>query len=273
MKKLIFLFIISNFGFAQNTIVSYTQDYFLGNNLNCPSENNEAREMVKNGIELLHLNRDLNPKYLWPTVDLFAKAVMKDQSFCDAYFFAGYTLNLLKQYRETYAFYRVADSLSPKPFLLYKLNTAALCLKIGRVEESRKFFNDITKHFPESPEGYYGVALTAPMIGDYSNGYKNIEDAITIYKGQSKKIGKEVFFLRAVLLTLDKQYENALIAFEDVRSPFTKDINYNIHYSLALLKVSELKNDPKMKKEALKYYKKIENPKDIPDDVRALFKF
>lgn len=263
MKLIISFLLVCNFAFSQ--------DYFNGKNLNCPSEDPEAMRLFNGGIELLHLNTRLDKKYLAINADIFAKAILKDTTFCDAYFFAGYTLSLMGDIRKTYAFYKVGEKRFGQPFLLYKMNIAATCMKLERYDEAREYYQAIVQNFPESPEGYYGIAATSPMMGDYKNGVTNVETAMQIYDKSGKSYGNEVFFLKAILYTLDKRYQEAIPIFERFKSFFKKDVNFNIYYSLSLLKTAQIKNDPKMKEEGLKYYKKVKDKAIIPDDVRKEF--
>jgi tetratricopeptide (TPR) repeat protein len=250
----------------------YSQGYFDGKQLHCPSTNSEARKNFSNGIELLHLNYSLKRKYLELNSELFARAISQDTTFCDAYFFAGYTLNLLNKYRESYAFHKVADKLSPIPIFIFKQNLAAVSLKVGLFDEARKQYLEIVKHFPENPEGYYGIALTSPMLEDYSVGLSNLDMASDRFPKNSKE-QEQVTFIRGILLALNKEYNSAKINFDKVEKKYKTDLNFQIYYSLALLQISKVNDDIKMKKEALKYYKKIKDKSVIPPHVNELLVF
>jgi tetratricopeptide (TPR) repeat protein len=265
MKKiLLFLFISSQL---------YSQDYyFQGKILHCTPNNSEAKSLFNDGIELLHLNHQLNKKYLAINADIFGSAIMKDTTFCDAYFFAGYTLNLLGKYRESYAFHKMADTLAPKAVLLYKQNLAAVCLKIDLIKEAREKYKEIVTSFPRSPEGYYGIAVTSLIIGDYSNGVQNAKRALDNYESTEFQYG-QTLYIKGILLTLDKQYTEALSTLKEVPRSLKKDDNFNMYFSLSLLQVSISTNDLKMKKESLKYYNKIKDKNNIPEDLKPLFNY
>jgi tetratricopeptide (TPR) repeat protein len=141
---------------------------------------------------------------------------------------------------------------------------------LGKDKLSRKKYSEIIKYFPESPEGYYGVALTSPIIGDVEKGLENINLAFEKYKNSGQKVNDDVLFLNGVLLTLNKKYEESIEYFEKTYSTYKKDENYNIHYSLSLLKVSEIKKDEKMKNKAKKIYDKIEHKEEIPKELKEL---
>lgn len=267
MKLIYFLssFLIFNQTFSQN--------YFEGKNLYCKSENAEAMKKFDGGIEILKLNYDLKPKYLAINTNIFFDAVKIDKSFCDAYFFVGYTLRLQNKLDLALKYYYIADSLSQNKSIEFKQNLAVTALMLGKDKLSRKKYSEIIQYFPESPEGYYGFALTSPIIGDVDKGLENINFALDKYSNSGKKISDDALFLKGVLLTLNKKYEESLEYFEKTYSTFKKDENYNIHYSLSLLKVSKLHSDEQMKKKAMKIYEKIEHKEEIPKELKDLLIF
>lgn len=268
MKKIYYLVFVLFFNF------SFSQDYFLGKNLYCESQNNRAKELFDTGIETLYLNQNLNKKYLAMTADVFYKAYKTDSTFCDAIFFAGYTSSLIGNRKTALACYYVADSLSNNKSIEFKVNLAAEALKMGNdfgIKLARKKYDELIKFFPESSEGYYGFAITSPDLGDYEKGLDYLNIAIEKYS-DTKKL-KEINFIKAILLTLNKKYSEGKEFFEDSDKAFKKDDNYKIYYSLCLLKVSEELNDEKMKEKALKLYNKIEDKNQISDDFKKLFTF
>lgn len=269
MKKIILLLLILNIN------LSFSQDYFEGKRLYCKSENPEAMRLFNIGIETLFLNRTLDKKYLKKTSDVFFRAYQTDTTFCDAMFFTGYTLRLLKD-KNALACYYMADSLANNRAIEFKTNLAAEALRFGNIEGvklARKKYEEIIKFFPENPEGYYGFAVTSPMFGDTEKGLENINIAIEKYGKSNSEQKSDVIFLKGVLLTLNKKYEEGLEYLEKIFSTYKKDENFKIHYSLCLLKVSEIKNDEKMKQKALKFYEKIENKEQIPENIKPLLKF
>jgi tetratricopeptide (TPR) repeat protein len=267
-KTFIILFVLSaNFIFSQ--------DYFEGKNLYCKSENPEAIRLFNIGIETLYLNRSLDKKYLKKTSDVFFKAYKTDTTFCDAMFFTGYTLRLLND-KGALTCYYMADSLGQNKSVEFKSNLAAEALRFeseAGIKLARKKYNEIIQYFPNNPEGYYGFAVTSPEIGDVEKGLENINIAIEKYKYLNKDIKDDVYFLKGVLLALNKKYEEGLGCLEKSSSSYKKDENYKIHYSLCLLKVSELKNDEKMKQKAQKFYDKIEHKEQIPKEIKDLLIF
>ena len=78
------------------------------------------------------------------------------------------------------------------------------------------------------------------------------------------------------LINLDieeKKYDEGLEYLEKCYSTYKKDENFKIHYSLCLLKVTEIKNDEKMRQKAFKFYGQIENKQQIPEDIKSELKF
>ena len=260
MKNIYLAFII----FFVNGV--YSQNYFEGKNLYCISDNPEANRLFDLGVEVLHLDsksRRIKENHL-----VFLKAINQDTTFCDAFFFAGYTLRLQNKLDEAVAYYYMADSLAQNRSSEFKVNLAFACAMTNRITLSRKKYNELVAFFPENPEGYYGIALTSTIIGDIENGLKNINVAIKKYELLNKKITAEVNYLKGVLLTLNSQYNEAIPFFEKSFSSFKNDDNYNMYYSLSLLKVSETQKDEKKRKSAEKLFNKIINKSDIPTEIK-----
>ena len=261
MNKLILILILFS-----NLI--YSQDkYFEGKELHCQTENKEAKRLFDAGIEILHINENLDPKYLAINADIFAKSILQDKTFCDSYFFTGYLLNLQYKYREAYAFYKMADTLSKKPIFIYKQNLAAICLKVEHVNEARRYYQEIVKFFPENKEGYYGIALTSTMIGDVDNGLENINIAEKYYGTKDK----DTQFLKAILLTLNNNHSESLKYYENVESRFSKDDYFNGNYSLSIYEVATIGNDEKLLKKAKKYYGKVKDKSKLSEFIKSKF--
>jgi len=268
MKKIFITLLLISFN------LTFCQDYFEGKRLYCKSENPEAMKLFNLGIETLYLNKSLDQKYLKITSNIFFKAYKTDTTFCDAIFFSGYTLRLLND-KKAIACYMMADSLS-KNTLEFKINLASEGLRAGSeksIKIARKKYNELITLFPENPEGYYGFALTSPIFGDVDKGLENINTAIDKYKLLNPKLKDEVIFLKGVLLSQNKKYDEGLEYLEKCYSTYKKEENFKIHYSLCLLKVSEIKNDEKMKQKAFKFYEQIENKDQISEDIKTVLKF
>lgn len=275
MKRIILVILILsiNSTFSQNYVANLnlasTQNYFEGKNLYCKSENPEALKLFNVGIETLYLNSSLNKKYLEKTMSCFFSAYKKDTTFCDALFFTGYTLRLLND-PKALPLYIAADSVFKKS-IEFKTNLAAECLRYGNektIKIARKKYTEIIKLFPESPEGYYGFALTSPILGDPEKGLENINIAVEKYKIINPKLKDDVIYLQGILLSMNNRHNEALENLDKVYSSYKKDFNFKVYYSLSLLKVSEEKKDDKMKKKALSIYEKIEEKDQIPKEIK-----
>lgn len=264
----IFLIFIVNFTSAQNSI----NDYLEGKKTNCQTSNSEAKKYFKGGINLIRYDALSMPKYISSVEEAFARAALADKSFCDAYFFCGYTQRLQNKLKEAYSMFKMADSLSSSPSLLYKVNLAMTGLSLGGDIYPRRYFEEIVNYFPENPDGYYGIAITSPLIGDYSNGLVNINLAIQKANIKKENVTDNMNLIKAVLLTLNQKYEESLYYFEKVQTAYQADENFNIHYSLSLLKIAEANNDEIMKKKAKQYYDKIDKT-HIPKPLEKLYSF
>ena len=268
MKSIILVILVLNVNFI------FSQNYFEGKNLYCKSENKEAIRLFNVGIETLYLNKSLNKKYLQMTSGVFFQDYQKDTTFCDALFFTGYTLRLLND-KKALGFYILADS-SYNKSIEFKTNLAAEGLRYGTenaIKIARKKYDEIIKLFPDSPEGYYGFAVTSPILGDTDKGLENINLAIEKYKIKNSKLPDDVLFIKGILLSDNKKYEEGLECFEKVYSTYKKDFNFKVHYSLCLLKVSEVRKDEKMKQKALKIYEKIDEKDQISKEIKDLLVF
>ena len=263
MKKTILAIVILSIN------LTFSQNYFEGKNLYCKSENPESIKLFNLGIETLFLNKSLDKKYLKITSNVFFDAYKKDTTFCDALFFTGYTLRLLDD-KNALALYIAADS-SYNKSIEFKTNLAAECLRYGNekaIKIARKKYTEIIKLFPESPEGYYGFAITSPILGDYEKGLENVNIAVEKYKIINPKVKNDVIYLQGILLSMNSKHNEALENLDKVYSSYKKDFNFKVYYSLSLLKVSEEKKDDKMKKKALSIYEKIEDKDQIPKEIK-----
>jgi tetratricopeptide (TPR) repeat protein len=267
MKQLFLIFLLLLFS------KNYSQDYFKGKKTYCEPKTERAQDLFKSGIKILHLNSQLNPEYLEKNRMVFFEAIKEDSTFCDAYFFVGYTSRLLNNFELAFPYYYMADSLAVKPALEFKQNLAITAMASDAWDFARLKYSEIKTNFPDNPEGYYGIAVTSLMIGDYEEGVANATTAMRMYNSQKDDKITDARFIKAVLLTLLEEYETAIPLFEQSRSRFKKDENYKIHYSLALLKVSEQMKNEKMKNNAKKIYDSIEDKSMIPENLVPLYKF
>ncbi|RZJ67654.1 MAG: hypothetical protein EOO50_05065 [Flavobacterium sp.] len=105
------------------------------------------------------------------------------------------------------------------------------------------------------------------MIGDVKNGLEKINVAET--KRDTKQ--EDIKFVKAVLLTMNGQYQESLDYYESVKSTFSKIGHFNGNYALSLYEVASRTNDEKLMKKAKKQYAKVKNKGELTDDIRSKF--
>src|SRR5690554_1769425 len=262
MKKL-FVLIVCISTLSNIYSQSNYSDYFEGKRTYCPKPTDERSLKIYNlGIECIHRNLRLDAAF-----EFFAEIIEKDNNFCDAYFWAGYTLRLSNMNKEAVIFFAVADSLAQNKSFEFKQYAATTGMLIGADKFARKKFEELTKYFPFSPEGFYGIALTSTSIGDVDYGLENIEIAEKKYKTSNK----DVQFLKAILLTLNNRYHESLPYFEKSSNNFSENEHFNVHYAYSLFKVGQENEDTKMLRKAKRHYKKIKNKNELTEEIRAVF--
>jgi len=264
MKQFIFFIL---FGCLFTNSLAAQSGYMSGNYKYCelsPSFN----EKFKLGMEALSYK-----KYEGVAAKIFLDIVKQQPNSCDSFFWAGYSFRMQNRNKEAFACFYIADSLNQNKSIEFKQSLAVTSFIIDKIDFSRAKYEEIIKFFPDSPEGYYGVAITSPMIGDFKNGLDNVLIAIEKYGDRNNEIMNQTELMLGLLLALNKNYDTALVHFDECSSKYKKDLNFNIYYSLSLLKVAETNNDEKMKKQAKKIYDRIANKDDIPLDLQAEFKF
>ena len=240
-----------------------TSDYFLGNRTYCKKPDNErVNKIYPLGIKCIQQNL-----YLGSALEIFTDVIKIDSTFCDAYFWAGYTLRLSNMNKEAVVLYYAADSLAQNRSIEFKQNLATTSMLVGKFDLSRKKFKEMTEYFPENPEGFYGIGLTSLFIEDYVNGLENINIAEKKYTTPNRDCQS----LKAVLLTLNKKYEESIPYFEKVESNFKKDDTFNGCYALSLKEVGTKNSDEKMIKKSKKYYEKVQNKNGLPEIVKKSF--
>lgn len=261
--KIEFLIVILFLIHAGN-IFGQSDDYFLGKRTYCdmPADK-ESRERYKLGLDCIQQNL-----YIGAANQIFQDLIKQDSTFCDAYFFAGYTFRMSNMNKEAVIMYYMADSLAQNRSIEFKMNLAAAGMAAGAIDLSRKKYEEMTKFFPHSAEGYYGIAVTSTMIGDIEYGLKNIN----IAEDRHQEDYKDTQFMKAVLLTMNGKYEESLSYFEKTKSRFSKLDHFNGNYALSLYEVGTAKKDEKMLKKARKHYDKVEDKDALTEHLRSKFK-
>lgn len=247
----------------QITLFGQQTDYFNGKRTYCDKPTDErSLKIFDLGIETIKRN-----SHIGAGNQIFHELIQKDSTFCDAYFFAGYTYRLSGMLKEAVVYYYMADSLANNKSIEFKQNLATTSMLVGAIDLSRKKFKEMTEYFPQSPEGYYGIALTSTEIGDVENGLNNINIAIEKYQ----KENQDALYLKAILLTLNSKHEQALPYYEKVKSTRRKDDYFNGNYALSLYEIATLTSDEKMMKQAKKHYNAIKDTSKLTDFIKEKF--
>lgn len=261
MKKLltILIFIFSVNSFAQDF-------YFLGKTNYCTPKKAESKKQFDVAILSLQF-----PKYYGGATNMLMKTIEEDKEYCDAYFMAGYLFRLQNMEKEAVTLYYMADSLAQNKAPIFKMNLAVSAFRLGAMDLARKKYQQMTTYFPENPEGYYGIANTSIIIGDFDNGLNNLKTAEKLYQCQDG-VKKDVKYLFGILYAFKEEYKTALPYLEDVFSTYKRDDGYLATYVLTQMKVAVEINDEKLKNKAKKNYEKIKNKNTIPDDLKNKLK-
>lgn len=261
MKKLL------NILFFVFSVSAFSQDpYFLGKTNYCTPKKAESKKQFDAAILALQF-----PKYYAGATKMLMKTIEEDKEYCDAYFMAGYLFRLQDMQKEAVTMYYMADSLAQNKAPIFKMNLAVSAFRLGAVDLSRKKYQQMITHFPENPEGYYGIANTAIVIGDFDNGLSNLKTAEKLYQNQGG-VKNDVKYLFGILYTFKEEYKTALPYLDDVFSTYKKDDGYLATYVLTQMKVAVETNDEKLKNKAKKNYDKIKNKNTIPDDLKNKLK-
>ncbi|TGN26466.1 tetratricopeptide repeat protein [Empedobacter tilapiae] len=259
--KILFLFLI-----CLITQINAQSDFtkkFDFNSTTCKFPDNErAKKIFPLGIECIQ-----NDVYLGSVAEIMTEMIKIDSTFCDAYYWAGYALRKSEMNKEAVAMYYMADSLAQNKSLEYKQNLATTSMIIGADDLARKKFEEIKEHFPNSPEGFYGVALTSTIMGDVDYGLENVNIAEQKYNQQNANTQ----LLKAILLTLNEKYDESLPYYEKIKNKYTKLDHFNGNYALSLFEIGTKNNDEKMLKLAYKHYNKVKNKDELTEIMRNKF--
>lgn len=250
------------------TQLSFAQaDYFNGDYTFCPlPDDKESKDNYKLGLDCVKANL-----YIGGANRLFLDLIKKDSTFCDAYYWAGYTYRLSKMNKAALTYYYVADSLSNNKSLLFKQNLAFMASIEGSFTLTRKKYDEIKQYFPKSPEGYYGIASTSLIIGDSENGLENLNLAMMAYNQMGRELGEELYWVQGIILTRVEKYDESILVFEKLSGSITKNDEYNFHYALSLMKEGKLNNNEKQIKKAKKLYEKVKDKSNLTEMVTSEF--
>ena len=261
MKKILIIFILifSIKGFSQDS-------YFLGRTNYCTPQKAESKKSFETSFLALKY-----PKYYGGYTNLLMKTAKEDPNYCDAYFMAGYFFRLQDMHKEALALYYIADSLAQNKALIFKQNLAVEFMRFDQLGHARKTYAEMIKYFPESPEGYYGMANTTIIVGDYDNGLEHLRKAEKLYKN-SGSVKDDVKYMFGALYTFKEDYKTALPYLDEVYSTYKKEDVYLSIYALAEIKVGTENNDDSLKKKAKKHFEKIKEMNKVPENLQKKLK-
>ncbi|MDN3693022.1 hypothetical protein QWZ06_12375 [Chryseobacterium tructae] len=262
MKKLVIIFILIL------SIKGFSQSYFSGKINYCTPKKEESKKKFDAAIIALSY-----PDLYEKAANAMVLIADKDPTYCDAYFMAGYLFRLQEKHDDALAYYYVADSLAQNKSPEFKQNFAIELMRSEKADMAREKFQEMVKYFPNSPEGYYGIANTAIVLHDFDNGLNNLKKAEKLYEN-SGEVKNDVKYMYGMLNCLNENYEEALPYFDEVYSTYKKDVGYLSLYALTLIKVGKASNDEKIIKKAWKTYEKIKDvqgPEDLSEKIKKEF--
>ncbi len=265
----VFLVILTSYQlFAQKVKKEYN---FSLVKLECPTDNNKLIDYYKSGFEAL------NYQWLANTAGkIFFNIIQEDKSLCDAYFYTGISLTKQDKHQAALNYYYYADSLATNSNADFKQALAEAAVRVGNVGLARKKYEELIKDFPNDPDAYYGMGLTATSIGDVKNGLSNLLIAEEKYllEGTWDTIRKsEVFLMRGILFTMDKQYQEAINAFDHCSEVFNDLDDFNANYALASYKLYQESQDEKWKEVSKTAFERIKAKDKLRKSYLEMFDY
>ncbi|MCC9041579.1 hypothetical protein LNQ81_02490 [Myroides sp. M-43] len=225
--------------------------------LSCPIDDTDMLDLFKTGLEALN-----SPKYYNIAGKVFFNIIQRDNTLCDAYFFTGVALTKQDKHEAAVTYYYYADSLSSKSNSVFKEELAEAALRVNNIGLARKKYEELIKDFPNDPDGYYGIGLTATTIGDVVNGLQKLSIAEELYiaeKTWTSQREQEVYLMKGILFIADTQYVAGLEYLDKCFHTFHKLDDYNANYALACF---ELFKDAKEESYKLKAIEALSRIKD-----------
>ncbi len=268
IKTLIIYFLFLGILNAQNQTESYIYESIK---FECPTENDTIKALYKSAFEALN-----TPKYINTAGKIFFNILQIDKSLCDAYFFTGIALTQQEKHQAALSYYYYADSLATNNNSVFKEELAQAALRVNNVGLARKKYEEIIKYFPEDPDGYYGLGLTATTLGDSEEGLKNLEIAEQKYLSEQSwtvQRKNEVWLMKAILLTMEERYKEAIDYFERCEDTFGELEDFNANLALSAYHLYQEKNDEQWKKRCLEALQKLQDKEKLKESFLAIFKF
>lgn len=243
------LYCLSSNTYAQPNALEYDYETI---ELSCPSNDKEVAELYKAGLKALNY-----PKFYNVAGKIFFSLIERDKTLCDAYFFTGVSLTKQNKHDAAVSYYYYADSLATKSNSVFKEELAEAALRIGNVGLARKKYEELIKDFPDDPDGYYGIGLTATTLGDIANGLQKLSVAEELYlaeKTWTPQRQQEVYLMKGILFIADTQYRSGLEYLDKCANTFYALDDFNANYAIACDEMYKETQDKKYKakiKEAL----------------------
>lgn len=240
--------------YAQNIAKEYT---FETLELSCPTDDTDVLELFKTGLKALN-----SPKYYNIAGKVFFSIIQRDKTLCDAYFFTGVSLTKQDKHEAAVSYYYYADSLSSKSNSEFKEELAEAALRVNNIGLARKKYEELVKDFPNDPDGYYGIGLTATTIGDIANGLQKLSIAEELYIAENTwttQREQEVYLMKGILFITDTQYIAGLEYLDKCFDTFHTLDDYNANYALACLELSKDSKEEKYKQKVIEALSRIKD--------------
>lgn len=248
---------------------SKKQPDYTSDNLVCKTEDNEILALYEKGMMALE-----NPEYSNIAGKIFFNIIKKNEKLCDAYFYTGKALTKQGKDRAAYTYLYYADSIAAQPVFEFKIGLAEAALRIDNVGLARKKYEEAKQYFPNNPEGYYGISLTATSIGDVVEGLVNTDLVLMRYKdyGELTKVREqEIYLIRAILLLMNTQYEESLECFEKSKEHYGSTTDYLINYALVCYEMYLKTKEQKWKEKSQNALLEIQDKTIIKEDFLERF--
>ncbi|MGL4584142.1 MAG: tetratricopeptide repeat protein [Flavobacterium sp.] len=263
---LIILYLFTQCIYAQSTDKEYT---FETLELSCPTDDTDVLDLFKTGLKALN-----SPKYYNIAGKVFFNIIQRDKTLCDAYFFTGVALTKQDKHEAAVSYYYYADSLSSKSNSLFKEELAEAALRVNNIGLARKKYEELIKYFPNDPDGYYGIGLTATTIGDIANGLQKLSIAEELYIAENTwttQREQEVYLMKGILFITDTQYVAGLEYLDKCRTTFNTLDDFNANYALASDELFKETKDESYKAKALEALGRIKDKEKLNETFLQRF--
>ncbi|MGG5578642.1 hypothetical protein ACPDHL_15070 [Myroides sp. C15-4] len=237
--------------------------------LACPTDNKEIITLYETGFSALQ-----KTTYYNTAGRIFFQIIQQDKTLCDAYYYTGVALTKQDKDDAAYTYLYYADSLATQPQMPFKIALAESALRVGNVGLARKKYQEIKQYFPDRPEGYYGLSLTATSIGDLVEGLVNTDRTLAKYKstgGLTLEREQEIYLIKAILLRMNTQYDKAIEFFEKSKAHFGTTSDYLANYALTTYELYKQTQEEKWKIESQQALEQIQNKEILKADFLQQF--